>query len=163
MCVCPGLEWAEKCSWFVASLLPFYSKWDYLCLQVQGDMVKRVCVSKVTLVYMKEFLVSHLLVIRIDGTAVNILILLLALQCVQACEIWICFTFYCFKILGFSSSSMPSQMLLSKLNPSFTFRGMLCVCQNVMSCSLPSTLYGTNGATARGSCYIYSYPEQSRF
>lgn len=36
---------------------------------------------------MKEY-VSHLLVIKIDGIAVNIL-LLLVLQCVQTCEIWL--------------------------------------------------------------------------
>lgn len=121
--------WSEQRS-ALGLLLPCFSftpAWDYFCLQVWGNTVKRVWVLKVNLGDYERIFVSNLLVIRIDGTAVNILILLLVLQCVQTCEVWMCFTFYCFKILGFSSSSMPSQMLLSKQNPSFIFSGMLCV------------------------------------
>lgn len=50
--------WSEQGSalGLLLPCFPFTPTWDYFCLQVQGDAVKRVWVSKVNFVYMKEFL-----------------------------------------------------------------------------------------------------------
>jgi len=40
----------------VGFCFPFPPTWEYFCLQIQGDAVKIVQVSKVNLVYMKGFL-----------------------------------------------------------------------------------------------------------